>query len=552
MKKAITLLTILFLTGQILAQLGLTGEKWREDLKFLQETVHEDYSFLFRKISAEDFDKEVNLLHDKIPGYAEHEIIAHLGRLVSLFGYGHTSLPLSGWFQRDQYNFRQAEVHLKDFSDGVFVQGCTKDNRNALGSKVVAVAGKPIDEVIRSVRPFFPAENEQFFRAYGMPFLTNLEILHAAGVTSENQNNLTLTLEKNGQKFDHTFNPIEQQGFPGSYTYVQSNDQWIEGRDTTETPLYLKNFDRHYYYEFLEESNALYIRYSQVMPDPQEDIQSFFGRAFSFIEENEVDKLILDVRLNGGGNNYNNKTVVTGLIKSRVNRPGKTFVIIDGQTYSACQNLVNELSNYTEAIFVGQPTGENINFYGDNNRVVLPNSEIPVRLSFAWWQDKPQWEDDEWLAPHLSVDMSYQQYANNEDPAIQKALDFEDDQFVLDPMGYLSNLYQTGQMMKLQLESQRIIKDPNYEFFDFEGEFNRLGYQLLGRGDANTAVAVFRMITALFPESANACDSLAEGLWKSGDKEQAKEWYEKAIAMDPDGTVGSNARKMLKEMAKED
>ena len=41
------------------------------------------------------------------------------------------------------------------------------------------------------------------------------------------------------------------------------------------------------------------------------------------------------------------------------------FVIIGRRTFSACQNLVNELDNYTNAIFIGEPTAENINFYGD-------------------------------------------------------------------------------------------------------------------------------------------------------------------------------------------
>lgn len=202
-------------------------------------------------------------------------------------------------------------------------------------------------------------------------------------------------------------------------------------------------------------------------------------------------KLLLDVRLNGGGNNYKNKPVVTGIIRTeKINQPGKLFVITGRRTFSACQNLVNELSNYTEAIFVGEPTGENINFYGDNREVVLPNSNIPVRLSYAWWQDKPQWENGPWTAPHIAVEVSSEDYRTNYDPVLQAALDFSADQFILDPMQHLTNLYTTGKMEQLQADAARIIHDPMYRFFDFEGEFNKAGYNVLKGGDIGTAIAI--------------------------------------------------------------
>jgi Tfp pilus assembly protein PilF len=75
-----------------------------------------------------------------------------------------------------------------------------------------------------------------------------------------------------------------------------------------------------------------------------------------------------------------------------------------------------------------------------------------------------------------------------------------------------------------------------------------LGYNLLGSGDVETALAVFQFVTAFFPESAKAWDSLAEGYWQAGQLDKAKEYYNKAISLDPEGSVGNNARKMLEKM----
>ena len=552
MKKLCFTFLLGILISFLYSQQDLKSPEWQADLDFLQETIHNDYHFLFKKTTPEIFDTEVARLRKAIPNLQSHEIIVGLARIVSLFEYGHTSLGLSGWWERDAFNFTQMNYNLHIFSDGVFIQGTTTENKEALGAKVLKIEGVPIEEALAKVKPVFPSENDEFFEAYGTSYLGNAEVLHAQRITKKLQKEIRLTLEKEGRVFDHVFKPIKEKGFPGQYTYVKEGGDWLDARDNSSDPLYLKNLDRIYYDEYLPEHKTLYIRHSQIQDDELEDIPSFYNRVFQFVEENEVEKLILDVRLNGGGNNYKNKPIVTNIIKSKVNEPGRLFVIIGGQTFSACQNLVNELDNYTEAIFVGEPTGENINFFGDNRTLTLPNSEIPIRLSFAWWQDKPQWEGGPWLAPHLAIDMSFEEYATNQDPAVDKILNFQEENFILDPMSYLTELYQTGQAEKLQSEALRLINDPHYQFFEFEAEFNQLGYRLLNSGDTATALIVFQFITGLFPDSANAWDSLAEGFWKSGDKINATEYYNKAIAMDPEGEVGKNARMMLEKMSAEE
>lgn len=239
------------------------------------------------------------------------------------------------------------------------------------------------------------------------------------------------------------------------------------------------------------------------------------------------------MRLNGGGNNYKNKAIVKGVVKSKINQPGKFFVIIGRRTFSACQNLVNELDNYTEAVFVGEPTSENINFYGDNRQVVLPKSKIPVFLSFAWWQDKPQWEDGPWLAPHVTVDMSYEQYRTNQDPVLDAAYSFTGSNFVRNPIGHLEQLFNESKLDQVKSEAARMVKDSAYKFINFEKELNSRGYELLIRNQFQPALFVLQMNSELFPKSANAWDSLGEAYWKSEQKDKAIECYNKVINLDP-------------------
>ncbi|MCB9296276.1 MAG: tetratricopeptide repeat protein [Lewinellaceae bacterium] len=528
-------------------QTTLTAKDWQEDLRFLQQTVHQDYPFLFKKTTAEAFDAAVEKLYAEIPKLQEHEILTGLSRIVSSFQYGHTVLG----FRHSPVPYHKLPVNLYCFSDGIYVEGAHKDYEQALGAKVLKVEGKPVEEALAAIRPVVPAENDQFFKAYGLSYLAIPELLHAQGVADELKNTITLTLEKDGKVFDQTIAAVDAKGHdaPTEYGFTKPENGWLATRDQSATPHYLKNLDKIYYYEYLPEHKTVYVRHSQIQDDPSEAIPAFYERVFDFIEKNDVERLVLDVRLNGGGNNYKNKPIVTGIIRTeKINQVGKLFVIIGRRTFSACQNLVNELDNYTNAIFVGEPTAENINFYGDNNPVELPNSKVTAYLSFAWWQDKPQWENGDWLAPHLAADMSFGDYRSNRDPVLDAALNFSSDNFILDPMGYFTGLFTTGQMEKIPAEAQRMVKDPAYRFFDFEEEFNNAGYQLMNSGQVESALYVFQLNAQLFPDSANAWDSLAEANWKAGNTDKAIELYNKAIEMDPEGSVGENARGMLKKV----
>ncbi len=530
------------------AQKALTSAEWQEDLRFLQKTVNDDYPFLFKKVTADKFNSEVDKLYKNIPNLADHEVMIGIARMVSLFKYGHTDMGFRG----GKVKYHKLPINLYHFNDGVYIEGAHQSHAKAVGAKLLKIEGVAIEEALKLVKPAVPVENDQYYKAFGLVYLTIPEVLHAQGVIKKYSQTVSVTLEKDGKTFDHSFTSVAPEKIKTKYSLIKQEGEWLSSRNQDTTPLYLKHLDKIYYYEYLPEQKAVYIRHSQIQDDPSENIPTFYAKVFDFIETNDVEKLILDVRLNGGGNNYKNKPIVTGIVKSsKINKQGSLYVIIGRRTFSACQNLINELDNYTNVTFVGEPSAENINFYGDNRKVTLPNSEFPVFLSFAWWQDKPQWENADWTAPHVAVDMSFEEYRTNQDPVLKKALNFTGANFISDPMAHLTSLFTAGKYEEVQKEAARMVKDPLYQFVNFEEQFNRAGYNLLGGDQLQGAIMVFEMTARLFPNSANAWDSLAEAYWKSKDAVKAKKYYNKAIELDPKGATGDNARKMLKEISQE-
>jgi tetratricopeptide (TPR) repeat protein len=67
-----------------------------------------------------------------------------------------------------------------------------------------------------------------------------------------------------------------------------------------------------------------------------------------------------------------------------------------------------------------------------------------------------------------------------------------------------------------------------------EADINNYGYQLLGSGKVDEAIAAFRDNTRRHPDSWNTYDSLGEGLALKGAKAEAAENYRKALEMTKD------------------
>lgn len=147
--------------------------------------------------------------------------------------------------------------------------------------------------------------------------------------------------------------------------------------------------------------------------------------------------------------------------------------------------------------------------------------------------------------------MSYAEYTHNQDPVLDKALHFDAENFILNPMDYLTELFITGKMDLLQSETKRLIADPNYQFFDFEGQLNNAGQMLTGQNQLQPAIFILQFCTQLFPESAQSYDNLAEALLRVGDLQKAAELSGRALQLDPDGPVGQRAAQRLKKIKME-
>ncbi len=100
-----------------------------------------------------------------------------------------------------------------------------------VGAKLLKVEGVPVEKALDAVKPLVPAENDQYFKAYGLDFLAIPEALHAQRVSKELKTTLTYTFEKDGKSFDQTITAVEAFRLPRQYGFAKAGEDWTSARD---------------------------------------------------------------------------------------------------------------------------------------------------------------------------------------------------------------------------------------------------------------------------------------------------------------------------------
>ena len=499
---------------------AMTAEKWREDLRFMGAEIERVHKDAFHKISKAEFTAAVRKLDECLPGLESDQAVVELMRIVAMIGDGHTGLqwqPLTA--------SGVLPVRFYYFDDGIFVQRAAPEYSSIVGGKITKIGDRPIGEAIATLSPLAWVDNEMGTKSSVPNYLSVPRLLHAVGL-SRSKTSVTLTVLKDGRELT-----AEVEATGTLEQLINNPREWADARNSGRAlPLWQNNSRENFWFEHLGASKTLYVQYNEVQNKQNESIEAFFARVYDFAEKNPVEKLVLDLRNNGGGNNYLNLPVIIGAIRSKLNVRGRLFVIIGRETFSAAQNAVNDLEKYTNAIFVGEPTGASPNHFGDARRIELPNSKIALWASTLWWQDMDPRDSRKWKAPDLAADLTIDAYSDGRDPAMEAILNYKPSQSLEE---LISELRAKQDILAFASKLRAFKADPMTRYVNVEPRLNDIGYFLLGSNRVDNAIAIFRLNVELHPRSANTYDSLGEAYLKKGNKALALENYEKALKIEP-------------------
>lgn len=405
------------------ASLGAqTAEAWREDLSFFAHTFETQHADLFRSVPEDVWREQVAALHDDIPHLARHEILVRLFELVGLLPDGHSHLDAYG----EAGGLRLFPLTVQRFASAWFVAAAAPPNEHTVGMRVVAVDGMPIEAVYDAVVPTLNADNESF-RRWSVPNrLTTPEVLSARGVL-EDMEHARYTLEDaEGTRTDVVLTPEAGPEVRG-YARAHLRHPWRHPAFPAGTP---------YDFTLLEESGTLLVFFDTVVDAPDgETIAQFVKRLKRFVRRNDFERLVLDMRGNGGGSTNNAIPLVKLLsTEARINRAGRLFVLTGPNTYSAAVLTTALIENRTKALFVGEPAGQGPNLLGDPIVRELPNSGLTLRVSNHFWQSSHLDDPRETFTPDLPVPLTHADSVAGHDACLEAVLAYEHGLPVLTPL----------------------------------------------------------------------------------------------------------------------
>jgi hypothetical protein len=189
------------------------------------------------------------------------------------------------------------------------------------------------------------------------------------------------------------------------------------------TPLYQKNQGQNYWFEPLPGGKIMYFKFAQVLPQPGgESIEDFAKRLGAALKAGSFENIVVDVRLNGGGNLNVMTPLIRMLIQFEMSREkAKIYVITGRQTYSAAQVFINEIDRWASPVFAGEPSSSSPNFIGESAPFRLPYSGVTGTIS-SRYHPTDTMDHRALIAPQIPVAMTSKDFFEGRDPVLEAVL----------------------------------------------------------------------------------------------------------------------------------
>lgn len=411
-KRNIIFIAILFIIGTVIAGCkskyaaapGNREEKWTKDIDYLSKQLPKKHKNLFFSLKKEEFNKEVEDLKQSVPKMNDDEVKAGIYKIVASVKDGHTSAYLD-------YN-KLYPISLYWFKEGIYVTSTIPEYEQIMNCKLVKINGKNIEKVGEEVAQVISHENEAELKSMIPRFVTMPDILHGLKII-DNREQATFTFQNSANKIINV--DIKEMEYKD-----EDKKLFINTYNDKNTPIYMKNKDKNYWFEYIKDKNILYFKYNSCMEMKEKPFKEFSKELLQVLDKNNVDKLIVDMRDNGGGSSSILEPFIEEVKKRSINDKKKLFVIVGRRTFSSAILNSIDFKNETNATFVGEPTGGKPNHYGEVKGFRLPNTKMQISYSTKYFTNSK--EDTPSFMPDILVEPSISDFINKKDSILEKII----------------------------------------------------------------------------------------------------------------------------------
>lgn len=394
-------------------QLDLSPDQWREDLAFFKEYVAKEHPNPFAINGRATWEAAIEKLDSDLEFLDGVSAALRFQELMALLVDGHSGIKWDSVADE----MHAAPIVFDRFSDGLFVKHAP-GNENLVRARVTKIGGVDIDEVEARTRRFMDADNEPHYDLWLPWFAAQHEALVLAGA-AEREKPIEYTLDMPSGETKTVEIPTKTLNERDKVFEEDPAVPQPEGN----LPLYLQREGENYWFTPLEESGGLYAKFSAVRPMRGNSWVLWTKKLLKEAEDIDAAFIVVDVRLNGGGDGSTLRPLIERLSESEFNTPGRLYVITSGKTFSAATMFVVRMQRACEGVrFAGIPSGGRPNHYGDADPFTLPNSKIEFSLSRLYHEESDPDDTRPCQEVHIPVEISSEDYWNGRDPVLEAVI----------------------------------------------------------------------------------------------------------------------------------
>ncbi len=382
------------------------------DVRKLAAEMERIHPNLFHSISRAQFRGAVDDVVARLPELERDQLLVELLRIVAMTGErdGHMGLfPLVTHARP----LHLLPIRIWVFPEGMFVLA-SPEQPELVGARLLAIENTPVDEVAARVRPLVTRDNESSLILRLPEFMITGEILHGLGIAPD-ASRVQFTVERrNGERVDVTLATLAG---PAYWNLIE--DVWAPpAPPAAGTPLWLRNQQRTQWFAKLDRGRAVYAVYSHAT----EPTNRFAANLLERARNPKVRRVIVDVRLNGGGDNTSYSPLIDALRSRAVNRRGRLVLLTGRVTFSAGGNFVAEVDAFTRARIVGEAAGGSPHNYGDSEQVELEALGWTVYVPPQYVEVLGRPDERVAIEPDVPVQIGAEDHFAGRDPVLAKAL----------------------------------------------------------------------------------------------------------------------------------
>lgn len=402
---------------------------WQEDLNRVHELVMEKSGHIFKDYDHKQWEDDYKALVENAKAKSKNEIGVALMGLISKLKDGH-----SGIWIREMVMPREGTlwfpIRMYYFEEGLYIIASDAKYADCIGLKVEGIGKLSESEVSKRLFEIANGENTygDMFKA---PFLMIYPPILAGLGIIEDERTLPLTVRLS----DGSMTQIQvssqpySEGLGGFFDQFESpttNSVRLDRKFNIEWPATKWGVQEPYSLAYLEDQAVLYLKLNVLRDPPNHSLMDTYAQFWDMVETKKVDKVILDLRNNGGGNLNNAWPFIFKINEyPNLNTKNKLIVLVGRKTFSAATAFMSMLESHTNAIFIGEPSGGKPNQTEGTNVFpppVLDHIGVDVMLSRGRWTHTDPLDDREYLEPDIWIQESISDWLKGMDRPFMRAL----------------------------------------------------------------------------------------------------------------------------------